>query len=267
MRIFIILSLILLGAPVFAGNATADDALMQQATEYFTQAGKAEDPEQARELYHKAATRYQKLIAEGVHNGKLHYNLGNTYFRMNNLGKAILEYKRAQLYTPHDQKLLNNLSRALMLRKDKFKQSEQTRILKTLLFWHYDIPASVRRIIFGVFFIFFWLCLCIRLSSKGKKFSPKWLITSSAILWVCLLGSLIAQPLEIEGNRQGVITATETIARKGDGENYHPAFTQPLHSGAEFTLLQKRPEWYEVKLPDGRTCWIPSHSAQLVIPQ
>ena len=43
---------------------------------------------------------------------------------------------------------------------------------------------------------------------------------------------------DIAWSRHGVVT-TETIARKGIGKDYEPAFDQPLKDGAEFTILSE----------------------------
>ena len=46
------------------------------------------------------------------------------------------------------------------------------------------------------------------------------------------------------------------IARKGDGENYAPAFTKPLPEGSEFRLLQARADWVLIELPGAQQGWI-----------
>ena len=43
-------------------------------------------------------------------------------------------------------------------------------------------------------------------------------------------------------SRHGVVTR-ETIARKGIGKDYEPAFDQPLKDGAEFTVLSENGDW------------------------
>jgi hypothetical protein len=43
-------------------------------------------------------------------------------------------------------------------------------------------------------------------------------------------------------SRRGVVIR-ETIARKGIGKDYEPAFTQPLKDGAEFTILSEAGDW------------------------
>ena len=59
--------------------------LFSEAKQYFRQAADlaAADPEQAKDLYRKAALRFERIAQEGnIQNGKLYYNIGNAYFRI-----------------------------------------------------------------------------------------------------------------------------------------------------------------------------------------
>jgi len=47
---------------------------------------------------------------------------------------------------------------------------------------------------------------------------------------------------DVARSRHGVV-ASETIARKGIGKDYEPAFDQPLKDGAEFTVLSENGDW------------------------
>ncbi len=60
--------------------------------------------------YEKAAALYEELLASGLSSGPLYYNLGNTYFKLNRIGKSILNYERARHLLPQDEDLLANLS-------------------------------------------------------------------------------------------------------------------------------------------------------------
>ena len=55
---------------------------------------------------------YQQLIRTGHDAPRIQYNLGNGYFRMNQLGRAILAYERAQISLPRDADLNFNLAHA-----------------------------------------------------------------------------------------------------------------------------------------------------------
>ena len=43
----------------------------------------------------EAAAAYEAIIAQGKESAELYYNLGNAYFKQNNLGRSILFYNRA----------------------------------------------------------------------------------------------------------------------------------------------------------------------------
>ena len=69
-----------------------------QANEAFSKANKmSDDSDQAQALYQQAIAGYQKIIETGgIHNAMLYYNLGNSYLLTDDLGRAILNYRRAQ---------------------------------------------------------------------------------------------------------------------------------------------------------------------------
>ncbi|MCQ3980520.1 MAG: hypothetical protein DPW09_44490, partial [Anaerolineae bacterium] len=52
--------------------------------------------------YADAASIYEAIIASGLHNSNVYYNLGNAYFKQEDLGRAILNYRRAQRLDPRD---------------------------------------------------------------------------------------------------------------------------------------------------------------------
>ena len=85
-----------------------------------------------------------------------------------------------------------------------------------------------------------------------------------AIIAALLLTSLASEAIQHQRIRPGVIVNRQVVARKGDSETYEKSFTEPLHAGTEFKLLESRPDWLEIELADGRTCWVPINSAELV---
>ncbi|HFQ82180.1 MAG TPA: hypothetical protein ENK33_12540, partial [Desulfobacterales bacterium] len=114
------------------------EALMmfREANDYFRQAGKAGEGAEAAELYNKALLRYERLRRSGIHNAKLYYDIGNTWFRLHDMGRAILNYRRAQRYAPDDENLAQNLAFVKSLQPDKIVPRQRSEILKTLFFWH-----------------------------------------------------------------------------------------------------------------------------------
>ena len=239
--------------------------LYAQAKDFFRQANElaAVSPAQAEDLYGKAAMRYERIIREGgVQNGKLYYNLGNVYFRLKDLGRAILNYRRAEQYIPNDPNLKQNLDYAREKRLDDIEEKQETKVLKTLFFWHYDLSTKGRIIIFSVCSIMLWTAAVIRIFSRASYL--RWCITVSFILSLLLAGSLLAEELSLRNSRPGVVISGEVVARKGNSDTYEPSFKDPLHSGTEFTLIEDRGSWYQIELADARTCWVHSKDVELV---
>ena len=223
----------------------------------------AQNPIAAEDLYRRAALRFERLVDEGaVRNGKLYYNLGNAYFRANDIGRALLNYRRAEQGSPHDLNLQQNLSAARASRLDTFEPTEQDRVLRTLLFWHYDFSTRVRTAIFALAALICWVLAGWRLFRPEA--TPRGVLIGSAVTAVLFLGSLLVDAYRQSEQSPGVILAHEVVARKGNGESYEPSFKEPLHAGTEFLVLDERGAWRHIELPDSRRCWVPVGAGELV---
>lgn len=65
-----------------------------------------------KDQFQKAVDSYLKLIKNKFENGHIYYNIGNAYFRLGDIGRAILFYEKAHLLIPRDNDLIFNLSHA-----------------------------------------------------------------------------------------------------------------------------------------------------------
>lgn len=263
MKIFtlhlILLSCLFSGAAnCFAGQE--ESSLFAQANSFFHQAASADDAGQARQLYEKALLRYEQL-ARQVPSGRLYYNIGNTYAALDDIGRAIVNYRRAEKLLPGDANLTQNLGYVLGKRQDVIPARQGEKLLQTLFFWHYDLSHPTRLLLFAGCYVLFWLVA--GLISFTPVPLPRWLAGSLLALSLLLATSLAVEQLAA-GPATGVIVTAEVVARQGDGRNYQPSFTAPLHAGTEFRLLEKRTGWLRVELNDGRQCWLPAQSCELV---
>jgi uncharacterized protein YgiM (DUF1202 family) len=68
---------------------------------------------------------------------------------------------------------------------------------------------------------------------------------------------------EHTAGQHGVVVTPEAFVRKGNGESYALQFPQPLHSGAEFTVLEERGPWLHIRIENGANGWIRSEYAAL----
>jgi tetratricopeptide (TPR) repeat protein len=262
-------------AALLAPSCVRADALSEtELAEHLAEAERAfrlavsldqSDPQRAMERYEEALLHYERLTREdGVRNGRLYYNIANTYFRLGDLGRAILNYKRAALYIPQDENLKQNLEFARSRRADRIEIEERERIFKTLFFLHYDVPSRIRLHVFAAAFAAVWILAALMLFFEWPALRT--LLVVTAVASSLLLVSILVEGIQAGRNPEGVITAREVVARKGDAETYQPSFTEPLHAGTEFEAIETRPGWILIELGSGSRGWIPQGAAALVIP-
>lgn len=252
-------------SPAAALSPAELNDLSGEANALFRQANQASlrDPAAAGDLYLRAALRFERIVEEGgIRNGRLFYNIANAYFQTDDIGRAILNYRRAELFMSSDPNLRQNLAYARSRRSDSFEEKQETQVLKTLLFWHYDISPAVRSLLLAIFSGVFWIAAGVRL--LGSRWAPRTVLLVSGIVAALLLGSLAVEAAVTSRQEAGVVLSQQVVARKGDGASYEPSFEDPLHAGTEFLLIETRGDWRHIELPDGRRCWIPAKSADLV---
>lgn len=239
-------------------------ALLNEANAAFQQANAAKDPDAARQSYDKAILLYEKIIHQGgVQNAGLYYNLANAHFLKDDLGRAILNYRRAERLDDSDLNIKKNLAFARSRRIDRVEVGAQERVLETLFFWHYDLSLGTRLLLMCLAFASF----CIAATAmiwRGRGTAGLTAAALSGVLVVCLLTSILIESHKQSAMRFGVITVGEIVARQGDGPNYPPSFKDPLHAGTEFELLEQRPGWFHIRLSDGADAWIPEDAAEQV---
>jgi len=255
-----------LGAP--AGSSLTTEQvhwLFNQANQFFREANATtNETEKARKLYEKAILNYEKIISDGrINNSKLYYNLANAYFLKEDIGRAILNYRRAERLDKADTNIQKNLAFARSRRIDTVEVKTEERILETLFFWHYDF--SIRTKILLTCLCFAIVCISLTVILWRNK-SAGAVVTSAicGLLTVSFLASVVVESRSRATTICGVITAGQVVARQGDGPNYPESFTDPLHAGTEFDLLERREGWFHIILADDSEGWIPDNAADLI---
>lgn len=76
------------------------------------------DAEYTKGDYQQAVKDYEEVLRSGA-NADIYYNLGNAYFRLDNITKAILNYERAMLMQPGNADIRFNLEFARSKTIDK----------------------------------------------------------------------------------------------------------------------------------------------------
>tara|TARA_B100001287_G_scaffold233336_1_gene204716 strand:+ start:1988 stop:2776 length:789 start_codon:yes stop_codon:yes gene_type:complete len=61
-------------------------------------------------LYKESIEIYSEIFNSGFHSAELYFNLGNSYYKINDMPNAILHYEKALRLDPNDSYIINNLN-------------------------------------------------------------------------------------------------------------------------------------------------------------
>jgi tetratricopeptide (TPR) repeat protein len=218
-------------------EAHAADPGTRQRT--FIRALEVYDAAKTPQDYRDSAALLESLLTDGFRNGAVYFHLGNAYFRAGEYGRAIAAYRKAKLYRPRDSYLEANLRQALSVAPGHLPEPPAP-WWTHVLFWSgwLSLPEKA----YGAFAGYLLAALAATAALLLRRGRLYWISATLAIGAIVLSLDTGLAYAETAWSRHGVVTS-ETIARKGIGKDYEPAFDQPLKDGAEFTILSENGDW------------------------
>lgn len=254
----------LIGTLLSVARAATAPELFAQANDAFAKAtaSRTTTVDQSRVQYAQSIALYEQLITEyHIANPDLYYNLANAYALSGDVGRAVLNYKRAAKLAPGDADIESNL-RATRARVGVAVDTQGSgQVARELLSWHRAIPQQTRLMIWLVAFAGIWLTLAVRLSPPARRWARPWVVVLFAMVAVLAGVSLWSEQHSLRDHPEAVIVADSVVGRKGpDDKGYEPSFTRPLSAGVEITVIERRAGWALVRLADARETWLPAGS-------
>ncbi len=239
-KIFLALLIFLLGSvhSSFA-QITADEALSK-----FVAGGMAYKDGQ----YDTAISRYRDILDGGRESGAVYYNLGNSYFRHGEIGKAILNYERAKKLIPRDSDLnFNNYyARA---RVDSYSHEEGffNRAVKS--FAQFYTADEMTLIIVGLVFVM-GVAYLLFLYIGWSQLINRGIMTG---LMFVLVMFLIGTTAKSQLNKDLAVVVTE------DKSYFEPRDDSTVHfklpEGMKAKILRSEGRWIKIRRLDGKVGW------------
>jgi tetratricopeptide (TPR) repeat protein len=210
--------------------------------------------------FDQAIEQYQKILDLGIKNSKVFYNLGNAYFRKNQLGMAILNYRKALALEPRDEDSMANLAFAKLFTLDKIEQ-QKIDPLSNLAHWFVNLWSTDELTIFASLSYCLSIVFGILILFTRKR--RAWLLGLSIMLFIFVVSSSsLATKLHFDSAKNGVLIASQAEVRSGPGGDYTLQFTG--HEGLEFQINEQAEGWYRISLPNGVKGWIPKDAVEII---
>lgn len=214
------------------------------------------DTEYQKGNYQQAIRDYEEILKNGE-SAEIYFNLGNAYYRTDNITKAVLNYERARLLSPGDDDINFNLQFARSKTIDKITPESEMFFVtwyKSLVnFTSVDNWAKT-----GILCIVLALLLVLL-----YLFGPQLLLRKIgffgglAFFVIFLLSNLFAfQQKQALDNRTGAIIISPSVnIKKTPAKNSADQFV--LHEGTRVDIIDKgMTDWRCIRVGDGREGWI-----------
>ena len=224
------------------------------------------DPQSSAVLDEAAALLVDVIENHHMESSNTFHALGNAYMLSDDLGNAILAYRRGEQLDPSHIELRESLEFARNQVPMSIEPSSTNRFWSIALAWRGLIARDLLWMTFALFFTAGWLALSTRLlglTPRKASTLGTWLILLSVVP-ITMLGS---EWFRFQGSHDIVITASQVNARSGpNDEIYDLVFVDTLQAGVEATYIESRDGWSQIELANGSRCWVPEQSIERVNP-
>ena len=248
--------LILLFSLLWTFGAAAKDA---DVAEKFQQANEAYEAGN----FASAIEQYEALTTEGQSTA-LYYNLGNAYFKNNEVAKAILNYERALKLDPADPDIQYNLKLSNDRIKDNIERLPELNISRwwntfTLSYgvdtwgWFAIATMAVAALLFMIFLLS---------QIRGLRIFAFY----TALLLVLFSGFGYYQASQartmIEANTEAIVLSPRVDVKGAPSNSGINVFV--IHAGTKVQVMGERDGWVNIRIASGNEGWIPQTDCAVI---
>lgn len=232
------------------------------------------DSAYAQRDYAAALSGYRKALDTDGTSSDLYYNLANTYYRLGNIGQAVLCYERALKINPANDDAVANLQ-FVRSRIQGSPEDDSTFLSKM----HQSIKAGMSPDAWAwvAFSVFVLVCAAIALYLFSNNVFLRKLGFFSAIIFLAafIYALTIAYQTAnaIDDNSYAIVTSPVTNLRsEPTSDNSKNAKTVPLPAGSKVEIVdslstpkdKQVPLWYEVKINNNSRAWMNAADAERI---
>ena len=214
--------------------------------------------------FQEAVEQYEALLAQGINDGAIHYNLGNAYFKSGQLGPAILHYERALREMPGDEDTRANLAFANELIVDVVQRPP----MPSYVAWAVDLYNALDPDLSAAFLSFSFVLggmaasiLILGIWPRFRTLAIYTLVAAGAITLVS--ATVLTAKVQSSGESEEAIALVQTLdVRSGPGEA-NPQLAE-IHEGLKVSVLGGREGWLQIRLPNGLTGWVQEIDVEII---
>jgi tetratricopeptide (TPR) repeat protein len=224
----------------------------------------AGDKAYAQSNYAEAIRIYESILQKGE-SAEVYYNLGNCYYKHNEMAKAILNYERALLLKPYDSDIRNNLEIARSKTLDKVDPAPDIFFItwiKALI----NLLSVDRWAKLGILFFLLLLgSVSFYIFSNRLLIKKIGFICGLTFLAFTICANLFAykQKSDLVNRDSAIIMSHSVIVRSTPNDNGTKLFE--IHEGRKVSISDNSmTDWKEIQLEDGKVGWVHLSDIQII---
>lgn len=214
--------------------------------------------------YASAIQIYESLLTKGEA-AEIYYNLGNSYYKTDDIAKAILNYERALLLQPGNADVRANLEIARSKTIDKVVSVPDIFFVTWTKSLINCLSVDAWAKLGVVFFILLLVSFSLFFFSKQIVWKKSGFIAGIVFLIFVVLSNVFAseQKTELMNRNNAIILSPSVTVRSTPSESGTSLFV--LHEGHKIEIKDNSMrEWKEIRLEDGKVGWVPASAIEVI---
>lgn len=246
--ITIIITLFILSTPLLASDKPAD--IYNEANINYKNGN-----------YNKAVELYKSLCDKKIINSKIYYNLGNSYFKAERIGYAILYYEKALKLSPGDDDIKHNLLIANARKTDIDPEVIKNPIIEFVKKIMESINWKILRLILSISFILTILLWIIYFLDINMPITDKLRIIMIPI--IILLFLIFLYRFDLATNKRfGIVIKQEINIHSGPSDSNTIQYN--IHEGLKVKINKQRGNWYLISIPNLQDGWVSKENIEII---
>lgn len=214
--------------------------------------------------YEAAIESWKEILKNEETSAALYFNLGNTYYKLNQIGPSIYFYEKALQLSPNDPDIKNNLAFAENARIDFIEPIPKSIFSK----WYQSITGifsydgwAIVSIICSIGFVILFLRYYFSDKERSKR-----LFFGSSILMLFLMIIAVSMAFitfnDYKKDQFAIVFSEELIVKSEPTLSGSSIFK--LHEGTKVEIIDRDGDWVRIQLEDGKDGWIPIETIEML---
>ena len=205
--------------------------------------------------YTQAAAVYSSILKSGKESSALYYNLGNTYYKLNNVPESIYYYEKALQLDPENADVKNNLIFANQMKVDAITPLPKTwvRQLSDGIVGLFSAHTWAVLSIIGVFafVLSFLLYYFVERTALKRTFFSLMLV----FLFFAIGSYTLAYFCHKQVSQTQYAILFDKTVRVFSEANAYSSEVMELHEGTKVEIIEDAKDWVKIRLVNGKTGW------------